>query len=502
MEKDESKNMQPEELSDLMRQRRQKLQELIAAGIDPFKSKFERTDLIEDIVREYGHLEAGETTEVKATIAGRVMAIREHGKATFVTLKDGSGSLQLYLKVDSLGAEKYESFLKNIDIGDWLGASGRIFRTKRRELSLWVEDYELLTKSLRPLPEKWHGLKDVETRYRQRYLDLIVNPQVREVFLKRGKIIRLFRQFLDERGFLEVDMPMLHPIPGGATARPFATFHNALGINLYLRIAPELYLKRLVVGGLDKVYELNRSFRNEGISVRHNPEFTMLEVYQAYADYYQIMDLTEEMIRYVVREAAGALKIKYQEQEIDFESPWARYTMLGAIEKIGKIKVSYEDDIADLRKVAEKLEIEVHPAFGKGRIINEIFEKTVEHKLIQPTFILDYPLELTPLARRHPQNPNLVERFELIVAGREIANAFSELTDPLEQRRRFEEQVAQREAGLEEAQMLDEDFVRALEYGMPPTGGLGIGIDRLVMILTDSYSIRDVIFFPQLRPER
>jgi lysyl-tRNA synthetase class 2 len=501
VEKDQNKDIQ-EELGDLMRQRRQKLEELIAAGIDPFQSRFDRTHFAQEIIASYGNLKPGETTEAKARVAGRIMAIREHGKATFVVLKDDSGSLQLYLRLDTLGEENYQNFLKKIDIGDWLGTSGTIFRTRRGELSVSVEDYELLTKSLRPLPEKWHGLKDVEIRYRQRYLDLIVNPGVKEIFLKRNKTIKLLREFLDEKGFLEVDMPMLHPIPGGATARPFVTYHNALGINLYLRIAPELYLKRLVVGGLEKVYELNRSFRNEGISVRHNPEFTMLEVYQAYADYHQVMDLTEEMIRYVVKEVTGTLKIHYQGLELDFEKPWARHTMLEALEKIGKVKVSYRDDIANLRKVAEELELQVHPAFGKGKLINEIFEKVVEPKLIQPTFILDYPLEVTPLARRHSENPNLVERFELIIAGREIANAFSELTDPLEQRRRFEEQVALREAGLEEAQMLDEDFIRALEYGMPPTGGLGIGVDRLVMIVTDSYSIREVIFFPQLRPEK
>jgi lysyl-tRNA synthetase class 2 len=501
LEKEKGRDAQ-EELSDLMRQRRQKLEELISAGVDPFRSRFDRTHIAREITDSYGNLQPGETTDAKVRVAGRVVAIREHGKAAFTVIRDDSGDLQLYLRVDTLGEEKYQGFLRQIDIGDWLGASGTVFRTRRGELSVWVEDGELLTKSLRPLPEKWHGLKDVEIRYRQRYLDLIVNPGVKEIFVKRNRTIRLLRKFLDDRGFLEVDMPMLHPIPGGATARPFVTYHNALGMNLYLRIAPELYLKRLVVGGFEKVYELNRSFRNEGISVRHNPEFTMLEVYQAYADYHQVMDFTEEMIRYVVKEVTGSLKVSYQDQELNFESPWARYTMLEALEKIGDVKVSYEDDIVRLRQVAEELELQVHPAFGKGKLINEIFEKVVEPKLIQPTFVLDYPLEITPLARRNPKNSNLVERFELVIAGREIANAFSELTDPLEQRKRFEEQAALREAGLEEAQMLDEDFVRALEYGMPPTGGLGIGVDRLVMLVTDSYSIREVIFFPQLRPEK
>ncbi len=487
------------EHSELMKQRLQKLEELIKEGIDPYKSTFSRTHLISEIIDKHSSLEPGDTSDFKSAIAGRIIAMREHGKASFAVLKDNSGELQAYLKVDTLGEKNYRTFLK-FDIGDWVGVSGTVFKTRRGELSIWVEHFELLTKSLRPLPEKWHGLKDIEIRYRQRYLDLIMNSEVKEVFIKRIKTIKLIRQFLDELGFMEVEVPMLHLVPGGAAARPFVTFHNTLGVDLYLRIAPELYLKRLVVGGLEKVYELNRSFRNEGISVKHNPEFTMLEVYQAYADYHQIMDLTEELISFIVKKVTGSLEVTYQGEKISFKRPWARYTMLEAIEKIGSLKVSFDDEISKLHRIARDADIEIDPTAGKGKIITEIFEKVAEPHIIQPTFILDYPKEITPLAKQHPKNPNLVERFELIIARREIANAFSELTDPREQRHRFEEQLAEQGSG--EAHKMDEDFLLALEYGMPPTGGLGIGIDRLVMIITDSYSIRDVIFFPQLKPEK
>jgi len=489
-----------EEISSELQQRRQKLEKIKAAGKDPYQSRSKRTQQTATIKEQFQEIEAGSHTGFNCTLAGRLRAIRRHGKATFAVLEDGFGSLQLYLTVDKLG-EQYEQFLADIDIGDIIEASGEVFKTRRGELSLAVASYTLLTKSLRPLPEKWHGLKDVEVRYRQRYVDLIVNPQVKAVFNKRIKIIKTIRHYLNERGFLEVETPMLQPIPGGATARPFVTYHNALDMNLYLRIAPELYLKRLIVGGYEKVYELNRSFRNEGISIKHNPEFTMLEVYQAYANYHDMLDLTEALIKEVARAVGVSGKLEYQGIELDFEAKWQRLPMLAALKEYANLELSFDLDLQELHQLADKLGVVTTPADGKGKIIAEIFEKLVEPKLKQPTFILDYPVEITPLAKTHPDNPNLVERFELIIAGREIANAFTELTDPLEQQKRFEAQVERRRAGDEEAQWLDADFLRALQYGMPPTGGLGIGIDRLVMILTNSPSIRDVIFFPHLRPE-
>lgn len=490
--------MEQEELSELMLQRRKKLDDLISSGEDPFKSKFSRSHQLAEIANKYGEIKSGEKTGEVAEVAGRITAFRRHGKASFAVLRDSSASLQLYLTVDLLGDKAYQKFI-HLDIGDFVGCQGEIFKTRRGELSLAVKSFALLTKSLRPLPEKWHGLKDIETRYRQRYLDLMMNPLVKEVFLIRNRAIKEIRDFLDQRGFVEVETPMLQPIPGGAAARPFVTYHHALESNLYLRIAPELYLKRLVIGGLEKVYELNKSFRNEGISVKHNPEFLMLEVYQAYADYQDMMNLTEELIVSLVKDITGGTKVKYQDKTLDFTPPWERMTMLDAMEKLLGVKVSFEQDLRELQSVAKKLGVEIESGFGKGAIIAEIFEKKVEERITDPTFVLDYPLEVSPLARRHPENPNLTERFELIVMGREIANAFSELTDPLEQRKRFEEQL--KTGRVEEGQQVDEDFVKALEYGMPPTGGLGIGIDRLVMLLTDAYSIRDVILFPQLKPE-
>lgn len=486
--------------NELIRRRRQKLDELKSKGIDPFKSRYVRTHQLAEIIAQFGDLESGQSSGVTVDVSGRLVARRGHGKASFLVISDSCASLQLYITVGKLGDQRYRAFL-DFDIGDIVGVSGEVFRTRRGELSVSVAEFELLTKSLRPLPEKWHGLKDVETRYRQRYIDLIVNPQVKEVFNKRTKVVRSIRHFLNERGFIEVETPMLQPIPGGATARPFVTYHNALDMELYLRIAPELYLKRLIVGGYDKVFELNRSFRNEGISVKHNPEFTMLEVYQAYADYSDMMELTEDLLRQVAGEVSSGA-VNYLGTELHFDQPWEKLKLLDSLQKIGGIEISFDMDIEELRELAVKLEMPVKPQDGRGKIIAELFEKLVEPKLIQPTFIIDYPLEITPLAKRHPEDPHLVERFELIIAGREIANAFSELTDPVEQRRRFEAQVALRQAGDEEAQFLDEDFIRALEYGLPPTGGLGIGIDRLVMILTDSPSIRDVIFFPHLRREK
>lgn len=492
--------MSDEELNELRAVRRQKLQELVSSGENPYKSSFNRTHLISGIVEKYRDIQAGETTTEKVTIAGRLMAKREHGKASFAVIKDGSGQIQLYLTQDKLGEQDYHRFLQ-FDIGDFVGVCGLVFRTRRGELSVEVETFELLTKSLRPLPEKWHGLTDVETRFRQRYLDLVMNDEVKETFVIRSTVIKAIRAYLDSEGFLEVETPMLQSIPGGATAHPFITHHQALDIDLYLRVAPELYLKRLVIGGLERVYEINRNFRNEGISVKHNPEFTMLELYQAYADYHDMMDLTESLIKQVLEKVKGTLKLTYQGQDLDFAGEWCRLTLLDALKECAGLDISFDLAEAELKRVATRKGIELEKHWGKGKIIFELFEKLVEPGIIQPTFILDYPLEVSPLARKHCDNPDLTERFELIVAGREIANAFSELTDPIDQRSRFEAQAAAMAAGDEEAQRLDEDFLRALEYGMPPTGGLGIGIDRLVMLLTDAYSIREVLLFPQLRPE-
>lgn len=493
--------MSEEELNELRAVRQQKLQELVSSGENPFKSSFQRTHLISAIVEKHQDIQPGETTGERVTIAGRLMAKREHGKASFMVIKDGSASLQLYLTIDKLGESEYQRFLQ-FDIGDFIGVSGFVFRTRRGELSAEVEEYELLTKSLRPLPEKWHGLTDVETRFRQRYLDLMMNPEVKETFEVRSRVIKAIRELLDGEGFLEVETPMLQSIPGGATARPFITHHQALDIDLYLRIAPELYLKRLIIGGMERVYEINRNFRNEGMSIKHNPEFTMLELYQAYADYHDMMDLTERVIKHVLQSVRGSSILNYQGKEYDFSVGWKRLTLLEAIKQFAGLDVSFKLDMGELKKIAGSRGIQVEKHWGKGKLIFELFEKLVEPEIVQPTFVLDYPLEISPLARKHPQDPELTERFELIVGGREIANAFSELTDPIDQRQRFEAQVAAMEAGDEEAQRLDEDFLRALEYGMPPTGGLGIGIDRLVMLLTDAYSIREVLLFPQMRPEK
>ncbi|MDI6716623.1 MAG: lysine--tRNA ligase [Actinomycetota bacterium] len=491
-----------EDINELMRLRRQKLEKIRASGENPFKSKFSRTHLLEDIIHKYSSIEPGEHIDERVTVAGRIMAIRRHGKASFAVIKDRTANLQLFLSFGTLGEKRYKTFLE-YDIGDIVGVGGKIFKTKRGELSIDVDDYTLLTKSLRPLPEKWHGLKDVETRYRQRYVDLIINPHAKETLLTRTKVVKSIREWLDNRNFIEVETPMLQAIPGGAMAKPFVTHHEALDIDLYMRIAPELYLKRLIVGDLERVYELNRNFRNEGLSVRHNPEFTMLEVYQAYADYKDMMDLCEELVKYVAEQAVGSLKLTYQGQTVDLSRRWQRLTMIESIERYAGVKVSFDQDIEDLRNIARKHEIEVLEHYGKGKIINEIFEKLVEGKLWQPTFITDYPTEISPLAKKNPDDPNITERFELIIIGLEIGTAFSELTDPIDQRARFEAQIGLREFGDEEVpRQVDEDFIRALEYGMPPTGGLGIGIDRLVMLLTDNYSIREVISFPHMRPEK
>lgn len=486
--------------TDPIQARLHRLEELKRRGINPYKKRFDRNTTADMIHARFGEIEAGEHTGEVVRIAGRIYALRTHGKASFADLRDFSGSIQLFASLGELGEQAYEDFT-NLDIGDIIGVEGEVFRTRRGELSVNVHRFEILAKSLRPLPEKWHGLRDVELRYRQRYVDLLVNERVREVFIIRSKVIKLIRNFLESKGFIEVETPMLQPIPGGATARPFVTHHNALDIDLYLRIAPELYLKRLIVGGFEKVYELNRNFRNEGISVKHNPEFTMLELYQAYADYTDMMDLMEELITFVAIQIKGTLEFEYQGVELNFNRPWKRLTMIEAIKEYGGVEVSFDMSLDELRDIAKKHGVEVKNYYGKGKLITEIFEKTAEEKIAGPVIIYDYPAEVSPLARKKEDNPELVERFEVIAAGREIVNAFSELNDPIDQAERFRKQVELLDAGDEEAQRFDYDYVRALEYGLPPTGGAGLGIDRLVMLLTDQYSIREVILFPHLKPE-
>lgn len=480
-------------ISELKQVRLDKLEELRELAIDPFGSRFERDSSAQQIQDNFDAMDGH-----RVKIAGRIMSKRRHGKAGFANLADLSGDIQLYFRKDDVGETNYELF-KKLDIGDILGVEGFVFRTQKGEISVHVENFTYLSKSLSPLPEKWHGLKDVEMRYRQRYVDLIVNPEVRSVFIKRSQIIKEIRQYLDQKGFLEVETPMMQPIAGGATARPFITYHNTLDMDLYLRIAPELYLKRLLVGGMEKVYEINRSFRNEGISTKHNPEFTMLELYQAYADYEVMMDLTEDLITSVVDKVFGTMVVEFEEQEIDFTPPWKRITMLQAITDCTGLDFNQIQTNEEARQAADRMGLEVDPHQTRGEIINEVFEAFVEKTLIQPIFIYGHPVELSPLAKRNAQNPQFTDRFEVYIMQREIANAFSELNDPLDQRERFQKQVEKRASGDAEAHMMDEDYVNALEYGMPPAGGLGIGIDRLVMLLTDSSSIRDVILFPTLR---
>ncbi|MDO4539590.1 MAG: lysine--tRNA ligase [Syntrophomonadaceae bacterium] len=489
-----SEQRPPEEnFNELKKVRLEKLAQLREQGIEPFGRRFERDATAQQIKDEFEQREGQELT-----VAGRLMSKRRQGKAGFADLQDMSGSIQLYFRRDDVGEEAYELF-KKIDIGDILGVSGTVFRTQKGEVSLHVTRFELLSKSLNPLPEKYHGLRDVETRYRQRYVDLIVNPEVREVFIKRSHIIRLIREFMDQHDFLEVETPMMHPIPGGAVARPFVTHHNTLDMDLYLRIAPELYLKRLLVGGLERVYEINRSFRNEGISTRHNPEFTMLEFYQAYGDMQSMMELIEELICAVQERINGGLSLTYEGEEISFARPWKRITMLDAIREVTGLDFAAADSDHAARELAQGLKIKLTPASSRGEIINDVFEAYVEETLLQPTFIYGHPVEISPLAKRNAEHPELTDRFELFITRREIANAFSELNDPLDQKQRFLKQVEKRAGGDAEAHMMDEDYINALEYGMPPAGGLGMGIDRLVMLLTDSSSIRDVILFPTLR---
>ncbi len=489
-----------EELSELLLQRRRKIDVLWEAGVNPYPNDFKPLHTSADVVTRYGDTEHVDAKDENFVVAGRILARRSFGKAAFIQLQDRKGRVQVYVKKDDVGDETFAAF-ESFDIGDIVGVEGYPFRTKTGELSLHARSIRLLVKSLLPLPEKFHGLTDVETRYRQRYVDLIVNPEVRELFIKRSMIVNLVRSFMTSRDFLEVETPMMHQIPGGAAARPFITHHNALDLELYLRIAPELYLKRLVVGGLERVFEINRNFRNEGISVRHNPEFTMMEFYQAYATYEDLMDFTEELFCHVAQEVLGTLNVTNQGMNISFERPWKRLTVREAILEYGDIDVKDLDDRDHALNYARSIGLDLSADIGYGKLLMEIFEEVAEHKLIQPTFITAYPTEVSPLSRKNDHNPDLVDRFELIIGGREIANAFSELNDPVDQRGRFLAQVAEKDKGDEEAHYMDEDYVRALEYGLPPTAGEGIGIDRLVMLLTDSASIRDVILFPQLRKE-
>ncbi|MBH0231814.1 lysine--tRNA ligase [Halobacillus yeomjeoni] len=489
-----------EELNEHMRVRREKLNSYREQGLDPFGSKYERTDYAENLVQKYDEYSKEELEEkqIPATVAGRIMTKRGKGKAGFTHIQDLTGQIQLYVRKDEIGEEAYEVF-KTADLGDIVGVSGVMFKTNVGELSVKATQFDLLTKSLRPLPEKFHGLQDVEQRYRQRYLDLITNPGSRDTFVTRSKIIQSMRRYLDGLGFLEVETPLMHGIPGGASARPFVTHHNALDMQLYMRIAIELHLKRLIVGGMEKVYEIGRVFRNEGISTRHNPEFTMLELYEAYADYHDVMSLTENMVAHIAKDVLGATKVTYNEQEIDLEPEWTRLHMVDAVKE--HTGVDFWEQMSDekAKELAEEHGIEIKDTMTFGHIVNEFFEQRVEDKLIQPTFVYGHPIEISPLAKKNPEDERFTDRFELFIVGREHANAFSELNDPIDQRQRFEAQLKEREEGNDEAHMMDEDFIEALEYGMPPTGGLGIGIDRLVMLLTDSPSIRDVLLFPQMR---
>ena len=492
-----------DELNEQRQQRIKKLELLREAGVAPYGSRFEVKDRAGQLLHLHGEKtkETLEQEKVSCTVAGRVVALRRFGKAGFAVLQDGSDRLQVYLKKDLLSEQAY-TVVEQLDLGDWIGVTGTLFRTKTNEFTIEVHQLTFLSKALRPLPEKWHGLTDVETRYRQRYVDLIANSQVHHIFSTRSRIIADIRTFLIERGFLEVETPMMHPIPGGASAKPFVTHHNALGVDLYLRIAPELYLKRLIVGGFPRVFEINRNFRNEGISTIHNPEFTMLEFYVSYADYQDLIALTEELISSLAQQILGKTVIPYQGKEINLTPPWRRWSYHQAILEVNALDPSALHDREKALTASKRLNVPVNPNASLFTIVNEIFEETVEPNLQQPTFITDYPIEISPLARRKDTNPSLTDRFELYIAGREIANAFSELNDPLDQRERFDGQAAQREAGDEEAHLVDEDFLRALEFGMPPTAGEGIGIDRLIMLFTDQASIRDVVLFPQLRPEK
>ena len=487
-------------------QRRSNLEALAKLGVEIYPRRFDRRHTVSELVREYGDRthDALEEARIETTTSGRILAIRSFGKANFVVLSDGLARIQVYIRQDALPPLDFEIF-KLLDIGDWVGVEGRLFRTKTNELTIWASRLHFLSKCLLPLPEKWHGLTDIEIRYRQRYLDLIVNPDARRVFETRSRVIASIRAFMTARGYLEVETPMMQPIAGGALARPFTTHHNTLDMDLYLRIAPELYLKRLTVGGIEKVFEINRNFRNEGISTQHNPEFTMMEFYETYADYQQLMAMTEQLLETVAREAIGTNDITFGEHQISLKAPFARLSLRAAARDAASRRLQREVTDADLRQrttaaaMAREIGLEVDAEAGAGKIATEIFERLCEEQLIQPTFVYDFPTEVSPLSKQKPDDPDTVERFELYIGGFEVANAFSELNDPIEQRRRFEAQIKNRARGDLEAHEMDEDYIRALEYGLPPTAGEGVGIDRFVMLLTNSPSIRDVILFPLMR---
>lgn len=489
-----------EEYNKLIIERREKFKELKDKGQDPFNTyTYDVTDSSKEIKDNFEKMEG-----TYVSVAGRLLSKRVHGKAGFSDLYDKFGKIQLYLRIDDIGEEKLK-FFKSLDLGDILGVKGRVFKTHSGEISIHVTDFTLLCKSLRPLPEKWHGLKDPDLKYRERYVDLIINQDVRDVFIKRTKIIKAIRKFLDDRGYMEVETPVLSTIAGGAAARPFITHHNTLDIDMYLRIATELYLKRLIVGGFERVYEIGKDFRNEGMDIRHNPEFTMIELYQAYTDYNGMMEILENMVSKICQELYGTTKIVYQGTEIDFKPPWRRLTMTEAVKQYANIDFDKIESDDEARDIAKKLNINIKKQLKdctKGDILNALFEEYGEKNLIQPTLLIDYPVEISPLTKAKRGNPKLTERFEAFVYGRELANAYSELNDPDIQRERFIQQLHERELGDDEAYVMDEDFMNALEIGMPPTGGMGIGIDRLVMFLTDSPSIRDVILFPTMKPER
>ncbi len=492
-----------EKTDTIIESRREKRRSLESAGIDPFPASFAVTHSVAEIFQETtARSTAPDDTSPRYAVAGRIMAINKFGKSAFIRFRDRTGMLQAYLQKNKLGEEAYTLF-KQLDMGDFIGLTGTIFQTKTGEWTLLVETVTLLCKSMRPLPEKFHGLKDPEKRYRQRYLDLLMNAEGRKIFIRRSRIIQTIRNFLLERDFLEVETPMMQPIPGGAEARPFITHHNALNMDLFLRIAPELYLKRLVIGGLERVFEINRNFRNEGVSTRHNPEFTMLEFYQAYVDYTHLMQLTEELFRQLLEVVANDTAIHYQGQAIDFAPPWKRLRLLDALVDIGGLEKETLLDRRALLDFAARQEIAIKETDSQGKIITRLFDVLVQPQLIQPTFITGYPVDVSPLSKTNREQPEFVDRFELFVAGLEVANGFSELNDPLEQKERFRSQVKARNAGDEEAHYMDEDYLEALEYGLPPTAGEGIGIDRLVMLLTDAASIREVILFPHMKmPER
>ena len=491
-----------EKTSTIIEDRKKKADTLKTMGVHLYPAGYHCDITVSEVIERFGDMDSEALAEQHESfaMAGRIMSLRNFGKASFIHIKDRTGRLQAYIRKDKVGEEAYKIF-KLMDIGDFIGIKGTPFRTRTNELTLVADDLALLSKSMRPLPEKWHGLADVETRYRQRYVDLIVNDRVKDVFVVRSRIIQAVRNFFLNKDFLEVETPMMQPIAGGATARPFKTHHNALDMDLYLRIAPELYLKRLVVGGLERVFEINRNFRNEGISVKHNPEFTMIEFYMAYATYEDLMTLTEDVFVHVLQEVIGENRVEYQGQTIDFTPPWRRISLFDALKEVGGVEETVLTDMHAALDFAESRDIVLSKQDSLATILAKIFDQVVEPDLVQPTFITGYPTEISPLSRRNDQDPEITDRFELFIAGKEIANAFTELNDPADQRGRFEHQVALREAGDEEAQFMDEDYVTAMEYGLPPTAGEGIGIDRLIMLLTDSPSIRDVIFFPQMRPK-